>query len=869
MSGTASLGDLADDLRSQGLGRDPDALYDAFGSWVAERGLEPYPHQDEAVIELFSGNHVVLATPTGSGKSLVATAALFAALAAGQRGWLTAPVKALVSEKFFDAVATFGAERVGMLTGDAAVNSDAPLVCATAEILANVALREGAVAAAGRVVMDEFHYYAEPDRGWAWQVPLLELTGARFLLMSATLGDMTSIADDLTRRTDVEVAVVADAERPVPLSFDWAMTPLAETLSELVEDGDAPVYVVHFTQANAVAHATTLLRSAVATREARDRIAERLAGFRFAAGFGKTLGKLLRHGVGVHHAGMLPRYRRLVEQLAQSGLLVVVCGTDTLGVGINVPIRTVLFTGLAKYDGRRERVLKVREFQQIAGRAGRAGYDVRGRVVVQAPEHVIENARALAKAGDDPKKRRKVQRRKPADGAVVWTEDTFTKLVEGTPEALVPRMKVDNSMLVNVAGRPEDTTAVVRRLVYDNHDLRPRERMRLARRAVRLVRSLADSGVLTRLDDLDEHGRRFVLTVDLPTGFGLDSPLAHFALRALEVLPQPDEDAEESASRSHALDVLSVVEAIVETPRAILLAQQHVARGEAVAAMKADGIEYEERMVLLEEVTWPQPLRELLETVWEDYLLGHPWLSPDAMTPASVVRDMVEQGMGFTELVSRYQLARSEGLLLRCLSDTYRALRQVVPDVHRTAALADVEEWLGETIRQTDSSLLDEWEALTGAGPAALEGRDPSAPPPPPRPLSERVRPFTVMVRNAVFRRVQLAARDDVDALTALEVSSAGLGELPPLVDAAAWDAALEAYYAEHDEIRTDGDARGPELFTTEPATDEDGRRVWRVRQTVLDPEGHRDWVIDAEVDLATSDEVGEAVVRATAMRRL
>ncbi|WP_299054600.1 DUF3516 domain-containing protein [uncultured Nocardioides sp.] len=864
----ASLGDLADDLRERGLGRDPDALYDAFSSWVEGRGLAPYPHQDEAVIELFSGSHVVLATPTGSGKSLVATAALFAALAAGERGWLTAPVKALVSEKFFDAVATFGAERVGMLTGDAAVNADAPLVCATAEILANVALREGADAPAGRVVMDEFHYYAEPDRGWAWQLPLLELTDARFLLMSATLGDMSTIAADLTRRTGLEVAVVADAERPVPLAFTWAMTPLAETLSELIEDDDAPVYVVHFTQANAVAHATTLLRSAVASREARDRILERLEGFRFAAGFGRTLGKLLRHGVGVHHAGMLPRYRRLVEQLAQAGLLVVVCGTDTLGVGINVPIRTVLFTGLAKYDGRRQRVLKVREFQQIAGRAGRAGYDVRGRVVVQAPEHVIENARNLAKAGDDPKKRRKVQRRKPADGEVVWTEDTFTKLVEGTPEALVPRMKVDNAMLVNVAARDEDTTAVVRRLVYENHDQRPRERARMARRAVRLVRSLADSGVLTRLDEPDGYGRRFVLTVDLPTGFGLDSPLAHFALRALEVLPVPEAAADDVAARTHALDVLSVVEAVVETPRAILMAQQHAARGEAVAAMKADGIEYEERMVLLEDVTWPQPLRELLETVWEDYLLGHPWLPADAMTPASVVRDMVEQGMGFTELVSRYQLARSEGLVLRCLSDTYRSLRQVVPDAHRTAALEEIEEWLGETIRQTDSSLLDEWEALTGAGPVALEGRDPGAPPPPPRPLSERVRPFTVMVRNTVFRRVQLAARDDVDGLAALEATSADLGGPSSAMDAAAWDAALEAYYGEHDEIRTDGDARGPELFTVEPDSDE-GRRIWRVRQTVLDPEGHRDWVLDAEVDLDASDEVGEAVVRTLAMRRL
>ena len=239
-----------------------------------------------------------------------------------------------------------------MLTGDAAVNADAPIICCTAEVLANIALREGSRADVGLVVMDEFHYYADPHRGWAWQVPLLELPQAQFVLMSATLGDVTELAADLTRRNGRETAVVDDAERPVPLHFSWSLTPVAETLEELVTTHQAPVYVVHFTQAAAVEHATSLLTStaikAALEGAAKDGLAERLADFRFGAGFGKTLAKLLRRGIGVHHAGMLPRYRRLVEQLAQAGLLTVVCGTDTLGVGINVPIRTVLFTGLAQ-----------------------------------------------------------------------------------------------------------------------------------------------------------------------------------------------------------------------------------------------------------------------------------------------------------------------------------------------------------------------------------------------------------------------------------------------------------------------------------------------------------------------------------------
>ena len=406
-------------------GADADTAYDAFTAWVGERGLDLYPHQDEAVIELLGGNHVVLATPTGSGKSLVAIGAHLAALSRDEVSFYTAPIKALVSEKFFSLIEVFGAENVGMLTGDAAVNPDAPIICCTAEVLANIALREGRSADVGLVVMDEFHFYAEPDRGWAWQVPLLELVDAQFLLMSATLGDVAFITDDLRRRTGRDTAVVDDAERPVPLTFAWSMEPLDDTLDELVTTGQGPVYVVHFTQAAAVEHATTLLKAKAALGKVdKDAIAERIGAFRFGAGFGKTLSQLVRSGIGVHHAGMLPKYRRLVETLAQAGLLRVICGTDTLGVGINVPIRTVLFTGLAKFDGNRQRVLRTREFQQIAGRAGRAGFDTAGHVVVQAPEHVIENEQAKAKAAARVaagRKKSKAQLKKPPEGTVVWT----------------------------------------------------------------------------------------------------------------------------------------------------------------------------------------------------------------------------------------------------------------------------------------------------------------------------------------------------------------------------------------------------------------------------------------------------------------
>ncbi|MBF6073609.1 DUF3516 domain-containing protein [Nocardia beijingensis] len=813
-------------------GTDADALYESFGMWAAEQGTPLYPAQDEALLELASGSNVILATPTGSGKSLVAVGAHLFALTQGRRTYYTAPIKALVSEKFFALCDVFGAERVGMVTGDAAVNPEAPIICATAEILANLALREGADADVGQVVMDEFHFYADPDRGWAWQVPLLELPRAQFLLMSATLGEVDFFARDLERRTGRSTAIVAGTERPVPLTFSYARTPITETLEELVTTHQAPVYVVHFTQAAALERAQALTSVNFATRAEKDAIAEALGEFRFAAGFGKTLSRLIRHGIGVHHAGMLPKYRRLVERLAQEGLLKVVCGTDTLGVGINVPIRTVLLTGLTKFDGVRTRRLKAREFHQIAGRAGRAGYDTMGTVVVQAPEHEVENTRLLAKAGDDPKKQRKVQRRKPPEGFVSWSEETFDRLVAAQPEPMVSRFAVTNAMLLNVIARPGNCFTAMRHLLEDNHEPRPAQRKHILR-AIRLYRALRDAGVVQQLPEPDAQGRRARLTVDLQRDFALDQPLSPFALAALDLL--------DKQSPSYTLDVVSLIESTLEDPRQLLMAQQHKARGEAIAEMKADGIDYDERMELLEEVTWPKPLAELIEPAYETYRAGHPWVSEFAPAPKSVVRDMIERAMTFAELISFYELARSEGVVLRYLADAYRALRRTVPESARTEELDDITEWLGELVRQVDSSLLDEWEQLTNPG-AQTDADQIAFGAETVRPISANERAFRVMVRNAMFRRVELAALRRWDEL-------AGLGPGPD------WAEALADYYAEYERIGTGPDARGPQLFQVE-------RRpgFWHVRQVLDDPAGDHGWSIDAVVDLAESDAAGEVV---------
>ena len=820
----------------------PDAVFDAFAGWAEEQGLALYPHQEEALIEVVSGANVILSTPTGSGKSLVATGAHFAALADGRRSFYTAPIKALVSEKFFALCAAFGPDQVGMMTGDASVNATAPIICCTAEVLANMALRDGADADVGQVVMDEFHFYADPDRGWAWQVPLFELPRVQFVLMSATLGDVTRFESDLTRRTGRPTAVVESAERPVPLDYCYVPTPLHETIEELLTTHQAPIYVVHFTQDAALEQAQALMSVNVCSRAEKDEIAAQIGGFRFTAGFGKTLSRLVRHGIGVHHAGMLPKYRRLVETLTQAGLLKVICGTDTLGVGINVPIRTVLFTALSKYDGSKTRLLQAREFHQIAGRAGRAGYDTTGRVVVQAPEHVVENERLLAKAGDDPKKRRKVVRKKPPKGFVAWGEPTYDRLVAAAPEPLTSSFKVTHAMLLNVIGRPGDAFAALRHLLTDNHEDRAAQRRHI-RQAIAIYRALLAGGVVERLDEPDADGRQVRLTVDLQFDFALNQPLSPLALAAIDLLDRE--------SPSYPLDVVSIIEATLDNPRTVLSAQLFKARGEAVAQMKADGIDYDTRMDLLDSVTYPKPLDELLEAAYDMYRRGHPWVADYALAPKSVVRDMYERAMTFVEYVGFYGLSRSEGLVLRYLADAYKALRNTVPAEAKTEELTDLIEWLGELVRQVDSSLLDEWEQLRDPS-GTLVAQAETGPPA----VTRNVRAFRVLVRNALFRRVELAALGHYEELGELDSGDGW--------DAAAWEAAIEPYFDVHDEIGTGPDARGPALLIIG-----EGARAWTLRQIFDDPAGDHDWGISAEVDLAASEEAGHAVLRVTEVGQL
>lgn len=871
----------------------PEEAYERFMEWVSSRGIEPWEHQEDALFSLAAGSNVILGTPTGSGKSLVALGMMFMAMASGQRAYYTAPIKALVSEKFFYLVDILGRDNVGMITGDSHINTGAPVICCTAEILANQALREGEDTDVGCVAMDEFHFFSDPDRGWAWQVPLLTLPHTQFLLMSATLGDMTAIGDTLTRTTGRDLELIADAPRPVPLSYEYVKTALEGTVELALRQGDSPLYIVHFSQDAALQSARALASYGVASKEQREAIKEAIKGGRFTTAFGKTLKHLISSGVGLHHAGMLPRYRLLVEKLAQQGLLPVICGTDTLGVGINVPIHTVLLTGLTKFDGYKQRRLRSREFHQIAGRAGRSGFDTEGVVIAEAPEFEIENHKAELKAMGDPKKMKKLKKKRPPEGFVTWNEDTFTRLIESEPETLKPRLRITHSMVLAEVEQGGDAWERVLALI-DASLQTPEEKAKLKGRAAEIFATLIDAGVVVReacgadedaddgnvdsipaaslteapenLEELraldaerdeedganDEVSRAIVeegtttghpldgaanyfLTVDLPEDFALDQPLSPFLLAALELL--------DPESPTYTLDLISMVEATLEDPKQILRAQERRARDAAMNAMKAEGVDFEERLDRLQDVTYPKPLEEMLDVAFATYCAQVPWANDYELSPKSVLRDMLETGCDFKSYIAQYKIARCEGILLRYLTEAYRSLDRTVPVERRTEELDDIVSWLGLVVRSVDSSLVDEWaNAGMEPGAAPIKHGD--------EVVADR-RGMTLMVRNTLFQRVRLAALDRADALGDLDVDW-GFGE-------SRWARVLDAFYEAHEDLLIDADARSA-AFLEIDESDEQTDHVWHVHQVFHDSDGDHDFGIMADVVLdATQD--GDGIV--------
>ncbi len=815
------------------VGGSDDEILSRFLEWVEASGLTLYAAQEQALLEIASGKNVILATPTGSGKSLIAYAVCFFARAKRRRCFYTSPIKALANEKFLELVDELGADSVGMMTGDAAVNRDAPVVCCTAEILANMALRDGVDTDVDDIVMDEFHYYSDPDRGVAWQVPLLVLRHCRFLLMSATLGDTSFFEQSLQDLTGLPCALVQSKERPVPLDFSYRETPLHETVAHLVREGRAPIYIVSFTQRGAAEEAQNLMSVDFCTKDQKRAIAEALIGARFDSPYGKEVSRFVRHGVGLHHAGLLPKYRLAVERLARAGHLQVISGTDTLGVGVNIPIRTVLFTKLCKFDGRDTAVLSVRDFQQISGRAGRKGFDDLGSVAAQAPEHVIENLRLDAKVSKDPGKKRKIVKKKPPDrGYAHWDRATFDRLVTSPPEPLTSRFQVSHGMIVNMLSRPDGGCMGLARLIRDCHDKRHDKRVH-GRTALSMFRSLLEAGVV-ELETTDSGGRRAVVSADLQQDFSLNHALSLYLLSTLELL--------DPESESHALDLLSVVESILENPTIILRRQLDRIKTEAMAEMKAQGVEYEERIAKLEELDYPKPNRDFIYDTFNAFAAKHPWVGSENIRPKSIARDMLEQFLSFSDYVKEYGLERSEGLLLRYLSEVYKVLAQTVPVAHRTEEVEELVTFFGAMVRQVDSSLLDEWERMRSGEGVPVAKPAAELEPEGSRDITRDRRGFTVLVRNEIFKLVRALARKDFRE--AQTIAGAEIGGM----DAAAIELAMQPFFDAHAVLVTDVAARNPNLLTLET-----GELRWEIAQVLLDPEEENDWVVVGSVDIEAS----------------
>ncbi len=820
-------------------------LLGRFLDYVTARGQALYPAQEEAILEVFDGKNVILNTPTGSGKSLVAAALHYQSLGQGRRSVYTCPIKALVNEKWLALCRDFGPENVGLSTGDATVNRDAPILCCTAEILANMALREGALANVQDVVMDEFHYYSDRDRGGAWQVPLLTLPHTRFLLMSATLGETAFFAEEMTRLNGRESVIVSSTHRPVPLEFSYVETPLAKTLEALIESGKGPVYVVHFTQREAGESAQDFMSTNVCSREEKAAIAQAMEGFKFTSPYGPEMKKWLRHGIGLHHAGLLPKYRVLVEQLAQRGLLKVICGTDTLGVGINVPIRTVLFTQLCKYSGEKTAILTARDFHQISGRAGRKGFDDVGWVVAQAPAHAIENLLLEQKA------KKFVKRKPPEWGFVNWDKQTFARLIGAPPERLTSQFQITHGTLLNVLSRASDGCAAMQSLINSSHEL-PKAKKALKRRAWQLFRALVERKIIEFIPRTVE-GAKVRVNVALQDDFSMNQTLSLFVHDTLPLM--------DPAAPDYALVVLTLVESILEDPELILRKQLAKVKDQAVTDMKAEGMEYNERMEELEKLEYPKPNCDFIYSTFNAFAAKHPWVGQENIRPKSIAREMFEEFRSFADYIKRYDLQRAEGLLLRHLSGVHKVLAQTVPDAAKNDTLRDMEAYLSAMLRQIDSSLLDEWEKMRDPN---YQPRGESAEVRPPgaeeaeADITRDVRAFTAAIRTVVFTFLRALASEDFEA--ALPIANA----LPLAEDETPWTAdalrrALDGYYAEHQRICLDPTARN---LRHTYVTVADDKQSWRVQQMIVDPEEHNDWVAEFRVSLAASRTTHEPALR-------
>jgi len=793
----------------------PDDVLTQFLTETESKGISLYPAQEEAVMELLDGKNVILATPTGSGKSLVASFLHRLMLSKNLRSVYTCPIKALVNEKWIALCKEFGAQNVGLSTGDATVNHNAPILCCTAEILEQIALRDGENSDIGAVAMDEFHYYSDKERGVAWQIPLLTMKRAQFLLISATLGETAFFEQEMTKLNGLQSVCIRNAERPVPLEFAYSESPLPNEVQRLLNEGKGPVYVVHFTQSEAAENAQAFTSLDIAGLLKKDKIAETIADFRFSSPFGADIKRWLRQGIGLHHAGLLPKYRILTEKMAQQGLLPVICGTDTLGVGVNVPIRTVLFTKLCKFNGEKTTILPVRDFHQISGRAGRKGFDTVGYVVAQAPEHVIENKLREAKAS---KTGRKFQHASPPEkGFVNWDKTTFEKLINGQPEKLVSRFAVDANIILQTASHG---CRALHNLIMNSHDTKEQKNIHI-RRAIQIYRSLLLQGIIA-------NGRP---AVDLSDRFAMHQPLSLWLLESIEKIID-----------LNALTLLTLIEAILEEAEMVRRKQLAKLKNEAIGEMKSQGIEFEERQARLEEMRPPEPENaEWIEASFGEFSKRHPWVGGERVHPQTVVLEMFAECFSFSGYIKQYGLERIEGLLLRHINSVYKVLAHTVPERFKNEEILEMQDYLREMLQRVDSSLLDEWQRMQNPEFILPEEREE---PLPPFAVSER------MVKALVLQFLVAWGKGDFAAAADCLEPSEEFSEKKL--------AALHKQYIDtHKELRMDAEGRSNKHTSIEKKGD-----TWLVQRMLQDYDEQNDWQAEFAVDLVESKMEERLVMR-------
>ncbi len=667
------------------------AFYEKF---LWGRGIEPYPVQEQAIRHIVAGTSVLVTVPTGTGKTLMAKAALQAAVMRGERAIYTTPLRALTEEKYRELCADFGDENVGFATGDYKVNREAPIQVEVAEILWNRVVGDKSVCPAEVVVMDEGHYFNDPERGYVWEQSIIGLDPrSQLVILSATVGRPDRFCQwaSLTRRVPMEL--VESRERKVPLVHDFREEPLIDTVRELAHKGDVPAIVFVFGREQCF-EVARLLKSCrrFTTDEEKAKVEALCDEALLPGGVANELRPLFSHGIGIHHAGILPRYKQLVEQLALERLIKFVVSTETIAAGINLPARTVVFPSLRKFIKNEPRMVTAAEYHQMAGRAGRPQFDDRGLAITLAPEEIVSELKkelrdaAKRPAYDEGKVRKSVYNKARSEaqrkGDIIWTPESHAELVRGEPAELRSKTKITTEQVLAI-GLPDLATTALPGAGF----VAPKK-TELAERMAEAEASLPPSmrlDIVTMIDNLllEDRERR-----------GLHKTLAQLVdnLRAIEVIDQHGTQVAGMMIRqlqgmdglfiwyalyNHDLDYVELrqlVEFLVDHD----IIQRQLDRKEE--DKKREWVKARLRELRLEnpQLTWddvvaewerehPRPLTKV-EEVFQAFsaAVPHPELH-GGKKPKNVWATMEDSGMSFLEFVAAEGLQHEEGNLFSYL----------------------------------------------------------------------------------------------------------------------------------------------------------------------------------------------------------